>query len=230
MQYKCKKNIISVIVGILSLATIQIDGFCFETATNDIAKGGEIWANNCARCHNPRPATEFPKESWQTIMQHMRLVAGLTGQESRDVLEFLVPEFAPSVQSTTTPEVKEATTSTPTTNKTTLASSNTATTVKTSATPKATLSASKLTGQAIYQQTCVACHGANGKGAVPGAPDFTKPGGPLSQSNTLLIKHIKEGFQKAGDPMAMPPKGGNANLTDDDIKNVLDYIEKTFKH
>jgi mono/diheme cytochrome c family protein len=230
MQYKCKKNIISLILCMLSLTTIQRDGFCLEAATNDIAKGGKIWANNCARCHNPRPATEFSKESWQTIMQHMRILGGLTGQESRDVLAFLVPEFAPTEQVNATPEVKEATTTTPTTNKTTLASSNTAATVKTSAIPKDTKSTSKLTGQAIFQQTCVACHGANGKGAVPGAPDFTKSGGPLSQSNTLLIKHIKEGFQKAGDPMAMPPKGGNANLTDDDIKNVLDYIEKTFKH
>ena len=34
-------------------------------------------------------------------------------------------------------------------------------------------SAYALTGEEIYKQTCVACHGANGQGAVPGAANFS---------------------------------------------------------
>lgn len=236
MQHSCRMKFFSIIIGTLSLATIQIEGFCKEAALNDIANGAKIWADNCARCHNPRSATEFPKDSWQTIMMHMRLQAGLTGQEARDVLEFLVPEFAPSPEPAASTQVKGEATQEPkaqdpkiSTNKTTVLADNTIASDK-AKTEKSSDNVSKLTGQAIYQQTCVACHGANGKGAVPGTPDLTKSNGPLSQSNAILIKHIKEGFQKPGDPMAMPPKGGNSNLTDEDIKNVLYYIEKTYKH
>jgi|GEM_PF-685113 len=83
-------------------------------------------------------------------------------------------------------------------------------------------------GDAIYHQTCVACHGEDGRGAVPGAPDFTKKGGPLSKPHALLTKHIKNGFQEPGAPLAMPPEGGNPDLTDQDIKNVHAYLHAKF--
>lgn len=83
-------------------------------------------------------------------------------------------------------------------------------------------------GKAIYEQTCVACHGADGKGAIPGTPDFTKKGGPLAKPDDVLFKNTKNGFQTPGSPMAMPPKGGNPHLKDDDIKAVLWYLRKTF--
>ena len=83
-------------------------------------------------------------------------------------------------------------------------------------------------GDAIFNQTCIACHSTNGKGNVPGAPDFTKPDGPLSQSDEVLFKHTKEGFQRPNSPMAMPPKGGNAKLNDAEIWNVLEYLRETF--
>jgi len=84
-------------------------------------------------------------------------------------------------------------------------------------------------GQNIYEETCSACHGDNGKGAIDAAPDFTKPDGRLSKSDKVLIKHITEGFQTEGSQMAMPEKGGNEDLTDKDIKNVLKYMKKKFK-
>jgi mono/diheme cytochrome c family protein len=83
-------------------------------------------------------------------------------------------------------------------------------------------------GSAIYHQTCIACHGPKGHGVIPGAPDFTKKGGVLSEPHALMEKHIKNGFQKPGDPMAMPPRGGNPGLTDQDIDNVHAYLHKHF--
>jgi len=85
-----------------------------------------------------------------------------------------------------------------------------------------------LTGQAIYKQTCVACHGANGQGTVPGAANFTDEKGVLSKSDSVLLAHIINGFQSPGSPMAMPPRGGNPKLTDDDLKQTLAYIRQTF--
>lgn len=84
------------------------------------------------------------------------------------------------------------------------------------------------TGKKIYETTCVACHGADGKGAVPGAANFTLAKGPLSKSDKVLIKHITEGYQSDGSPMPMPPKGGNMSLSADEVKSVLAYIRETF--
>lgn len=85
-------------------------------------------------------------------------------------------------------------------------------------------------GEAIYNQTCVACHGANGKGTVPGAPDFTKKRGVMYQSDTVLLDHILNGFQSAGSPLEMPAKGANDALTIADLKNVMDYLHQNFHY
>jgi len=92
-----------------------------------------------------------------------------------------------------------------------------------------TTHAAELSGKAVYDGTCVACHGPDGKGAIPGAPNFTEKNGPLAKPDGLLKKHILEGFQSTGSPMAMPPKGGNPSLTGADIDNVLRYLRSRFK-
>lgn len=83
-------------------------------------------------------------------------------------------------------------------------------------------------GDKIFHETCIACHGANGRGAVPGAPDFTKKGGPLSKPHSVMTAHIKNGFHEPGKPLAMPPKGANPNLTDQDILDVHAYLHHQF--
>jgi mono/diheme cytochrome c family protein len=85
-------------------------------------------------------------------------------------------------------------------------------------------------GQAIYQAHCSACHGANGKGVIPGTQDFTQKGGVLSQSDAVLIDRITQGYQAPGAPMAMPAKGGDPSLTDEQIKQVLAYLRSQFGH
>jgi len=89
---------------------------------------------------------------------------------------------------------------------------------------KATLKA----GQAIYAQTCIACHGANGKGAIPGVSDFTANDGPLSKTDDELWTSIRDGLVTPGAALSMPAKGGNPALSDADIQAVLAYLRKTF--
>ena len=83
-------------------------------------------------------------------------------------------------------------------------------------------------GQEVFSQTCVACHGANGKGAIPGVADFTDKDGSLSKPDAELIKNVTEGFQSPGSFMAMPPKGGNPGLTEADIAAVIAYLRASF--
>lgn len=85
-------------------------------------------------------------------------------------------------------------------------------------------------GEKIYHTTCVACHGEDGKGVVPGAPDFTDPEGPLAQGDQVLLNHMEYGYRSPGALMAMPPKGGNPALTDQDFRDVLAYLRQAFGH
>lgn len=83
-------------------------------------------------------------------------------------------------------------------------------------------------GEKVYLQTCIACHGANGKGSIPGVGDFTQANGPLAQSDEALIKSIRDGLTTPGKPLSMPAKGGNPSLTDAQIAAVLRYLRASF--
>ncbi len=83
-------------------------------------------------------------------------------------------------------------------------------------------------GKAVYSQTCFACHGNNGKGAIPGVSDLTKADGPLSKPDEVLIKSIADGVATPGAVLTMPAKGGNPALTEADIAAVLEYLRATF--
>ena len=167
----------------------------------DFAKGAKTWANNCNRCHNLRDPKDLTDDQWITTVFHMRVRAGLTGQQTRDIITFL----------------QQSNNSTPVQKKTSNTVSKAVNSVDTG-----------LTGEQIYTQTCIACHGGNGAGTVPGAPNFPSKNSPLSKSDDELVKNISEGFQTPGSPMAMPAKGGNSKLNEQDVRNVLAYIRGKF--
>jgi mono/diheme cytochrome c family protein len=83
-------------------------------------------------------------------------------------------------------------------------------------------------GEAVYQQTCIACHGPRGEGTVPGSPDFRKADEVFAQSDATLLAHMRDGFQSGGG-MAMPPKGGNPSLTEQDLMDALEYIRRELR-
>jgi len=198
--HKILKNRPVVAISTLLLG-LWLPSFVFAAdypAAGNFAQGAKSWANNCSRCHNIRDPQDLRDDQWTTSVFHMRIRAGLTGQQTRDILTFLQE------------------------------SNNSVSAEPVASTTLAADTASELSGADIYNQTCIACHGANGKGALPGAPDFTKSDGPLAQSDVVLLQHITEGFQSPGSPMAMPPKGGNASLTTRDIQAVLGFLRKSF--
>lgn len=83
-------------------------------------------------------------------------------------------------------------------------------------------------GKSVYERTCVACHGPDGKGALPGVPPLGGKGGRLAKDDKVLMKNMLDGYQSPGSPLGMPPKGGDPSLTEEDAKAVLQYMREAF--
>ena len=84
-------------------------------------------------------------------------------------------------------------------------------------------------GAALYGVNCASCHGASLTGGIGPAlnPIVKLPNVENPLDPTFLIGIITIGrTPQAGDPrqIAMPPKGGNAALTDQDVKDLAAYI------
>ena len=90
-----KRNFIRKHLTTLSLAALLGAGIQSVLAQDrhqppgEMGRGAQLWADNCARCHNMRDPKEFRDDQWRVIVTHMRLRAGFTGQDTRDILTFL---------------------------------------------------------------------------------------------------------------------------------------------
>ncbi len=81
-------------------------------------------------------------------------------------------------------------------------------------------------GKATYDSSCAACHATG----VAGAPKFGDKAAwkdRLAQGTPTLYEHAIKGFQ--GKTGFMPPKGGNASLSDADMKAAVDYMVSKVK-
>ena len=83
-------------------------------------------------------------------------------------------------------------------------------------------------GAQLYAQSCLACHGSDGVGVMPGVRDLTDPGGPLSKADDALFLSIRDGVQSMEGAVAMPARGGNPALEDSDIYLLIDYLRRNF--
>jgi cytochrome c5 len=76
-------------------------------------------------------------------------------------------------------------------------------------------------GKQAYTSVCATCH-AQGVGGAPKFGDKAAWGPRIEQGKETLYKHAIQGFQ--GGKGAMPPKGGNPSLSDEDVKAAVDYM------
>ena len=78
-----------------------------------------------------------------------------------------------------------------------------------------------LSGPQVYNQACLACHGA-GVGGAPVIGDTAAWSARISQGQEVLTEHVINGF--TGSAGYMPPKGGRVDLSDAEIISAMDYM------
>ena len=83
------------------------------------------------------------------------------------------------------------------------------------------VAAEALPGETVYNQACVACHGAGIAGA-PKMGDKAAWAARIAQGADTLHTHALQGFQGKGG--YMPPKGGRTDLSDQSVINAVDYM------
>lgn len=87
--------------------------------------------------------------------------------------------------------------------------------------PAAQAPQQELDGEAVYNTACVACHGAGIAGA-PKTGDGEAWQPRIDQGMDTLVKHAIEGFQ--GEAGLMPARGGNASLTDEQVRDAVQHM------
>lgn len=81
-------------------------------------------------------------------------------------------------------------------------------------------------GEATYSATCATCHTAGVAGA-PKLGDKAAWKDRIAKGEAAMTANAIKGFQ--GKSGFMPPKGGNAALSDEDVKAAVDYMVKKSK-
>ena len=83
-------------------------------------------------------------------------------------------------------------------------------------------------GEQLFVSTCAACHGPEGQGIEGLGKNLATSEFVSSQSDDELVEFIKVG-RGPTDPgnttgIAMPPKGGNPALTDENLYDIVAFI------
>ncbi len=83
-------------------------------------------------------------------------------------------------------------------------------------------------GQAQFDTLCIACHGAGGVGVTGLGKDMTHSEFIAGLTDDELLAFIKQGRDTSSPDnttgVAMPPKGGNPALTDEQLLDIIAYI------
>ncbi len=94
--------------------------------------------------------------------------------------------------------------------------------------PTPTPRGNAVVGKDKFESTCSACHGPDAKGMPGLGKDLTTSAFAKGKSDDELVAFVTKG-RDPSDPLnttgvAMPPRGGNPALTDDDLYDVVAFI------
>ena len=78
-----------------------------------------------------------------------------------------------------------------------------------------------LSGPQVYNEACIACHGA-GIGGAPMLADAANWAPRIAQGLDTLRQHAIEGY--SGESGYVPPKGGRLDLADEEVYAAIDYM------
>ncbi len=83
-------------------------------------------------------------------------------------------------------------------------------------------------GKQLYATVCITCHGATGEGIQGLGKSLQANAFVKSKSDDEVVAMLKEG-RTADHPenttkVAMPPKGGNPGLSDQDLKDIVAFL------
>lgn len=94
-------------------------------------------------------------------------------------------------------------------------------------------SAAAADGQRWFAQTCVACHGPTGHGVPRMGPSLHNNRFIADSTDEQLTEFLREGRSptdpKSVTKLPMPARGGNPNLTDDNLRQVVAYLREMQK-
>jgi mono/diheme cytochrome c family protein len=87
-----------------------------------------------------------------------------------------------------------------------------------------------LVGRQLFARNCSSCHGANGEGMPMQGNSLARSQFVAKQKDTGLVKFITNG-RKPGSPdtvlnRLMPPKGGNPELVEAELCDIVAYLRQ----
>lgn len=81
-------------------------------------------------------------------------------------------------------------------------------------------------GERFFQATCAICHGPDGRGKPQLGMNLAEPSAWMKeQTDEMLVAFVKQGrANSAAFKVPMLPRGGDPNLTDRDLVDIVAYM------
>ncbi len=200
----------------------------FSTTDPALAQGKQIFAANCAACHGSNGtgtvlgaadftsmtfmASSAPRDFYQIVTQGKGSMPSWQGRLSQDKRWAVIDFIHTFIYDPALPGQAPATKAAPAETATIEAACN----VFQSNPFKWDDAAAVAAGKAIFEENCILCHGSDGKGTLPGAPDFTV-------MKAQIIKEQGKQFCVISDGHDQMPSWKD-KLTTEQMWQVLTYI------
>ena len=91
------------IAGLLFAGALWAIPGVAEDGVPDLSRGASLYSANCGRCHNARGPGEYSDQHWPLIITHMRVIAGLPGDQAREIEAFLLASNNPPPRAVSRP-------------------------------------------------------------------------------------------------------------------------------